>query len=76
MYTLFRTLSARELLLGQLPSLTAALVVAELFYKFHSFLLESIAFLLTWCVLDLVQTIIRRAVAADRAGQTCDGPPV
>ncbi len=65
MYTLIRTLPARELLLGQLPALALALVVAELYYKFGSFLLESIAFLLTWCVFDLVQTHIRERVTRD-----------
>ncbi|MAE64824.1 MAG: hypothetical protein CMJ18_11200 [Phycisphaeraceae bacterium] len=64
MYTLIRTLPARELLMGQLPALTLALIVAELYFKFGSFLLESIGFLLTWCVLDLVQTRIRRVGAA------------
>ncbi|MAE67979.1 MAG: hypothetical protein CMJ18_27310 [Phycisphaeraceae bacterium] len=66
MYTLIRTLPVRELLLGQLPVLAAALVVAELFYKFHSFLLESMAFMLTWYVLDLTVTRLRRGVVADR----------
>jgi hypothetical protein len=27
-------------------------VIAELFYKFHSFTLECVAFLVTWFVLD------------------------
>ena len=37
-------------LLGFLP----AFLIAELFYKFHSFALECGAFLLTWLVLDWV----------------------
>ena len=37
-------------MLGFIP----ALVVAELFYKFHSFVLECMAFLATWLVLDLL----------------------
>ena len=37
-----------------LPTGAAALVIAELFYKFHSFTLECVAFLATWFVLDVV----------------------
>ncbi len=37
-------------MLGFVP----ALVIAEMFYKFHSFVLECMAFLATWLVLDLV----------------------
>ena len=37
-------------LMGFLP----AFLVAELFYKFHSFALECAAFLVTWLVLDRV----------------------
>jgi hypothetical protein len=42
----------RELLVEQLPLLAVAIVIAEFFYKFHSFTLECIAFLLTWYALD------------------------
>ena len=34
------------------PGLVAALLIAEFFYKFHSFTLECVAFLVTWSVLD------------------------
>ena len=37
-------------MLGFIP----ALVIAEMFYKFHSFVLECMAFLVTWLVLDLL----------------------
>jgi hypothetical protein len=37
-------------LLGFIP----ALVVTEMFYKFHSFSLECIAFLATWLLLDVL----------------------
>jgi hypothetical protein len=39
-------------LLRQVLALGASLFVAELFYKFHSFTLECVAFLATWYVLD------------------------
>jgi hypothetical protein len=56
MYTLIRSLSTRQLTSIQLPSLIGALVVAEIFYKFHSFTLECAAFLVTWAALDFVIT--------------------
>ena len=52
MYQLVRASSVRELLARQMPVLVGSLVIAELFYKFHSFTLESAAFLATWFVLD------------------------
>jgi hypothetical protein len=58
MFTLIRLCSARTLMLLQLPSFLAALVIAELFYKFHSFLLETAAFLATWFVIDGVVTAV------------------
>jgi hypothetical protein len=52
MYSLVRNSGAREVSLIELPSLAAAVVIAELFYKFHSFSLECLAFLATWFVLS------------------------
>ncbi|MFN7928739.1 MAG: hypothetical protein U0Y68_12475 [Blastocatellia bacterium] len=54
MYTLIRTTSFRQLLTQQVPILALSLLLAELFYKFHSFTLEAGAFLATWFVLDYV----------------------
>jgi hypothetical protein len=65
MYTLIRSLSLKSLLLEQLPALLLSLLVAESFYKFHSFLLECICFLVTWFVLDaLIQFIGKQFGAA------------
>ena len=36
------------------PTCLGALIIAELFYKFHSFTLECVAFLFTWFVLSWV----------------------
>jgi hypothetical protein len=52
MFTLIRSLPVRQLLLEQVPAFTVSFVLAELFYKFHSFTLECMAFLITWYVLD------------------------
>ncbi len=54
MYTLIKKLTVRELLVNQAPTLVVSLVIAELFYKFGSFLLEALAFLLTWLILDAI----------------------
>lgn len=51
MYELIRRLTVRQLTLEQLPLLIISLGIAEMFYKFHSFLLETGAFLLTWFAL-------------------------
>ena len=56
MYTLLRSLSLQRLWAVQFPILVVSLAIAEAFYTFHSFTLECVAFLATWCVLDaLVQ---------------------
>jgi hypothetical protein len=52
MYTLLQSISARQLLLAQLPALFASLLIAETFYKLGSFTLEAVAFLGTWFLID------------------------
>jgi hypothetical protein len=60
MYTLLTRLAPRELLLRQAPLVFGSLAIAEMFYKFHSFLLETGAFLATWFMLDaLVSGLLR-----------------
>jgi hypothetical protein len=60
MFRLIRSVTLREGLTEQLPTLIGAACLAEQFYKFHSFLLECAAFLVTWFVLDaLLQGAIR-----------------
>ena len=61
MYTLFRSVSVRRLLAQQVPALAAAFLIAEAFYKFHSFTLECLAFLATWFIIDLATApLVRR----------------
>ena len=62
MFTLLSRLPIRELLYRQAPTLLAALVIAEMFYKWHSFLLEAAGFLVTWFVLDAVAGVIARMI--------------
>jgi hypothetical protein len=52
MYTLIRSIPLRQLLLEQVPALGLSFITAEIFYKFHSFTLECLAFLGTWYVID------------------------
>lgn len=60
MFTLLRLLPLRQILVEQFPALVLAWVVAEVFYKFHSFSLECAAFLVTWFVFDaLIQGLVR-----------------
>ena len=40
------------------PAFAASFVIAEVFYKFHSFTLECAAFLVTWYGLSWVQSLI------------------
>lgn len=62
MYTLVRSIPLRQLLSQQAPVLVASLLVAEVFYKFHSFTLECVAFLATWYVLDALIHVFSRAL--------------
>lgn len=67
MWTLIRSLGAKRMALEQVPALGGSFVIAEVFYKFHSFTLECLGFLTTWFVLDAVLTALgwsRRAAAA------------
>jgi hypothetical protein len=68
MYTLLRNGLTRESFRSQVPSLAATIVVAESFYKFHSFTLEFLAALATWLVIDFVLvTLLAGIMAAARA---------
>jgi hypothetical protein len=66
MYTLTRSIPLRHLLLEQVPALMISFVIAEMFYKFHSFTLECMSFLATWYVLDLSFQFIRKAATSIR----------
>lgn len=61
MYSLLRSLTCEKFLSQTAPPLMASLLIAELLYKFHSFALECIAFLVTWCALDWVWTSLPRS---------------
>ena len=52
MLELIRHLGWQKLAIEQLLPMGLALLVAELFYKFHSFTLECVAFIATWLALE------------------------
>ncbi|MGX1159915.1 hypothetical protein FBY31_1724 [Arthrobacter sp. SLBN-100] len=54
MFQLFKFLSTQQLVLQQLPVFLISFGIAAYFYKFGSFAIECIAFLVTWAVLDLI----------------------
>lgn len=67
MYQLLRSQPIKQVLVAQAIPFIVAFTIAELLYKFKSFALETVAFLVTWFVLDLVFTLVRKAIAARRA---------
>lgn len=55
MFRMAHSLGFKTTLKHELPSGAVAFVIAELFYKFHSFTLETLAFLGTWLVLSWIE---------------------
>ena len=70
MYSLISRLPARQLLVRHAPTLVGALAIAEMFYKWHSFLLEAGGFLLTWYALDAAVSFVER-----KLGRGADAGP-
>ncbi len=71
MYSLLNRVPARELLLRHAPTLLGAMAIAEVFYKWHSFLLETGGFLVTWYLLDAGVSLVEKALGKSRSS----GPP-
>jgi len=67
MYSLVRITPVRKLFVSEAPGLAASLLIAKRYYKFHSFTLEAIAFLATWCFLSFVLNGLLRAAEGRRA---------
>jgi hypothetical protein len=68
MYTLIRHAGPRTGLLVEAPAMLLSLVLAELFYKFHSFTLECAAFLATWFVLSTLFSLFCRVWSRGKEG--------
>jgi len=74
MYELIRRLTLKQLTLEQLPLLVVSLGIAELFYKFHSFLLEAGAFLMTWLALGALYAVLRSLFTGVKSIEKKRGP--
>ena len=70
MYSYVRQAGIPTVLAQEAPALVTAFVIAELFYKFHSFTLECGAFLATWWLLDYTLVALRRRFAGRLAPQS------
>ena len=66
MLEFIRSLNRNGTLAYQLPSMAAAFLIAENFYKFRSFALECLAFMATWYAIDLAVDILRKLLAKAR----------
>lgn len=66
MYTLVRSMPLSQLLIQQVPAILISMIIAEIFYKFRSFTLETLAFLATWFVVDALLKFILQAVGLQK----------
>lgn len=73
MYSLVRLMPMGRLFREQIPALALSFVIAELFYKFHSFTLETLAFLATWGVVDAMIQAGRHAIRGPRTAGEMGG---
>ena len=67
MLEFIRALRTSRALWVRLPGLVLAFLIAELFYKFHSFTLECGAFLVTWLAIDMVMEFLARRLTPPAA---------
>ena len=58
MYTLMADVGLRKGLISEGPCLLLSMLVAEAFYKFHSFSLEFLAMLATWFVVSYLLSFV------------------
>lgn len=54
MYTLLKSVGVQAALIQEAPYLVLAFIVASLFYKWGSFGIEAIGFLVTWFVFSVI----------------------
>lgn len=66
MYSLYRDTNWKTLLSAEAPSFAASLLIAELLFKFHSFTLETAAFLGTWFAVSYLFSLASKAVRVAR----------
>ena len=63
MFSLIRKERLRRLFLDEGPALVVALAASEMFFKFHSFVFESVAFLAVWYLLGAATWMVKSKVA-------------
>jgi hypothetical protein len=63
MFSLLRDIGIQVAFKQEAVPFVIAFLLAEFFYKFHSFALECLAFLATWFVLSYVQSLLFRPSA-------------
>jgi hypothetical protein len=52
------SLTIRQIIFEKIPVFGISIIIAEVFYKFHSFTLELLAFMATWFLLDVCVRLI------------------
>jgi hypothetical protein len=65
MYTLISNLGLRRGVITEGPSLLLSMLISEIFYKFHSFSLECLAFLATWFLISCMVSLARGVFAGE-----------
>lgn len=50
---LVASLTIKQIVFEKIPIFGISIIIAEVFYKFHSFTLELLAFMATWFLLDM-----------------------
>lgn len=58
MYNLISNIGIKTFIIREIPTISVSLLTAELFFKFGSFTLETIAFLSTWLVFSGLLNLI------------------
>lgn len=61
MFSLVKDLGIQVALRQEAVPFVIAFLIAEFFYKFHSFTLECLAFLATWSLLSFLQSLLFRS---------------
>ena len=54
MYALLKNLPAKQIIKEHMPALVVSFIIADIFYKFGSFILECCAFLFTWYIISFL----------------------
>ena len=70
MIDLLRALRAQPAYGRRLLGFAPALILGDMFFKFHSFALECMAFLGTWLVFDLIAEWVMRSIGSGRRAKS------